>query len=258
MFMFNNIGVTKFLVGKDNRNPLLDVTFDGVHIMDGDIVSAKPKILISLNDENQFLALSDTANIEVRLLKPGEALPAKPVDPAHIQFFAADPSKLSEENKAYMIYTPSFDTDGEYLLFVLASDESNNESGALNYRVAFEVINQAAISNVLNYPNPFSTSTQFVFTLTGSEVPETMKVQIMTVTGKVVREVTKEELGPLHIGNNRTEFRWDGTDEYGSPLANGVYLYRVITKLNGQDMDSFQTNSNQYFKSGIGKMYLMR
>lgn len=258
MFMFNNIGVTKFLVGRDQRNPLLDVTFDGIHIMDGDIVSAKPKILITLNDENKFLALSDTSNIEVRLLKPGEALPAKPVDPADLQFFAADPTDLSEENKSYVIYTPTFLEDGEYLLFVLARDQSNNESGALNYRVAFEVFNQPAISNVLNYPNPFSTSTQFVFTLTGSEVPETMKVQIMTVTGKVVREITKDELGAIHVGNNRTDYRWDGTDEYGSPLANGVYLYRVITKLNGEDMDSFQTNSSQYFKSGIGKMYLMR
>ncbi len=258
MFMFNNIGVTKFLVGRDYRNPLLDVTFDGVHIMDGDIVSAKPKILITLNDENQYLALSDTANIEVRLLKPGEALPAKPVDPADIQFFAADPNDLSEENKSYVIYTPSFEEDGEYLLFVLARDESNNESGALNYRIAFEVLNQPSISNVLNYPNPFSSSTQFVFTLTGSEVPETMKVQIMTVTGKVVREITKDELGSIHVGNNRTDYRWDGTDEYGSPLANGVYLYRVITKLNGEDMETFQTNSSQYFKSGIGKMYLMR
>ena len=43
-----------------------------------------------------------------------------------------------------------------------------------------------------NYPNPFSTSTKFVFTLTGSEIPDVFTIQIMTISGKVVREITKE------------------------------------------------------------------
>ncbi len=30
------------------------------------------------------------------------------------------------------------------------------------------------ISKILNYPNPFSTSTKFVFTITGDEIPEEM------------------------------------------------------------------------------------
>ena len=48
-------------VNKDKVNPLLDVTFDGRHILDGDLVSAKPDILISLKDESKFLALNDTS-----------------------------------------------------------------------------------------------------------------------------------------------------------------------------------------------------
>jgi len=37
---FNNIGRYAFKVSKDITNPLLDVTFDGVRILNGDIVSA--------------------------------------------------------------------------------------------------------------------------------------------------------------------------------------------------------------------------
>ncbi|MEM6831771.1 MAG: T9SS type A sorting domain-containing protein, partial [Bacteroidota bacterium] len=124
--------------------------------------------------------------------------------------------------------------------------------------IAFEVITETAISNVLNYPNPFTTSTRFVFTLTGSELPDDMMIQIMTVSGKVVREIYMEELGPIKIGNNLTDFAWDGTDMYGDRLANGVYLYRVITQFDGQEVLEFKTNTNQYFKNGYGKMYLMR
>jgi hypothetical protein len=40
-----------------------------------------------------------------------------------------------------------------------------------------------------------------------------------------------------------------------------VYLYRVITNLNGKSLGKFTDqgeNTNQYFKEGYGKMYLMR
>ena len=117
------------------------------------------------------------------------------------------------------------------------------------------------ISNMLNYPNPFTTSTAFVFTLTGSEVPQNIRIQILTITGKVVREITKDELGPLRIGRNITEFKWDGTDQYGQKLANGVYLYRVITNLNGKSLDKYRADADEtdkYFNKGYGKMYLMR
>jgi len=87
----------------------------------------------------------------------------------------------------------------------------------------------------------------------------------MTITGKIVREITKDELGPLHIGRNITEFKWDGTDQYGQKLANGIYLYRVITNLNGRSLDKYRSTENdnedntyKYFNKGYGKMYLMR
>jgi flagellar hook assembly protein FlgD len=76
-----------------------------------------------------------------------------------------------------------------------------------------------------------------------------------------VREVTKQELGPIKIGNNITEYKWDGNDQFGQPLANGVYLYRVIADINGKKIDKLKStsfNTEKYFQSGYGKMYLMR
>ena len=55
-------------------------------------------------------------------------------------------------------------------------------------QVRFEVINESQITNFYPYPNPFSTSTRFVFTLTGSVIPDQYKIQIMTISGKVVRD----------------------------------------------------------------------
>jgi flagellar hook assembly protein FlgD len=77
----------------------------------------------------------------------------------------------------------------------------------------------------------------------------------------VVREITKDELGPIHIGRNITEFKWDGTDMYGQKLANGVYLYRVLTNLDGQSLDIYKAKgdkTDKYFTKGYGKMVLIR
>jgi flagellar hook assembly protein FlgD len=130
---------------------------------------------------------------------------------------------------------------------------------------------------LLNYPNPFTTSTAFVFTVTGSEVPQNIRIQILTITGKIVREITKDELGPIHVGQNITEYKWDGTDMYGSKLANGVYLYRVLTNLNGSALEKYRgigtrldadgkpveitpglSGTDKYFNKGYGKMVLIR
>jgi flagellar hook assembly protein FlgD len=101
-----------------------------------------------------------------------------------------------------------------------------------------------------------------VFTITGSEVPNDIKVQILTISGKVVREITRAELGPLHIGNNITDFAWDGTDQHGDPLGNGVYLYKVVVQQNNQALDHYATPADklQLFTSNqnYGKIYLLR
>ncbi|HEU4718052.1 MAG TPA: hypothetical protein VFU15_09470, partial [Bacteroidia bacterium] len=253
-YHFNNVMMVPFTVSTDKTNPLLDVTFDGVHIMDNDIVSAKPNILITLKDENQFLALNDTSDFNVFLKTPSQTV-------AQLIHWGPDmiftPAVLPN-NSCKILFDPQCTEDGTYELIVQAKDRSNNESGVYDYRITFEVINKPSVTNVLNYPNPFSTSTRFVFTLTGSEVPEVFTIQIMTITGKVVKEINRDELGDIHIGRNVTDYYWDGTDMYGDPLANGVYLYRVITRLNGEAVDQRDSGADQYINHGYGKMYLMR
>ncbi|MCO6498578.1 MAG: hypothetical protein J5I50_13055 [Chitinophagaceae bacterium] len=255
---FNNFAYHNFYVIPDNFNPLMDVTFDGVRILNRDIVSAKPTILIKLQDESEFLKLKDTSLIKVKVKFPDGSL--------HNYYFNSDTLRFTPatgpDNTATIEFTPSFDAeDDEYELMITGKDAVGNDAGKTGYHVTFRVIGKPMISNLLNYPNPFTTSTAFVFTITGSEVPQNLRIQILTVTGKVVKEITKEELGPIHVGRNITEYKWDGTDMYGQKLANGVYLYRVLTNLNGRRMDKFidrDDNTDKFFKNGYGKMYLMR
>jgi hypothetical protein len=256
---YNNILFKDFYVKQDNYNPLLDVTFDGVHILNNDIVSSKPHIFIKLKDESKFLALNDTSLFKVEVIFPDQTVHTYKFGDS-MRFIPAN--LASGENTASIDFMPFFPIDGNnYELVVSGKDVNGNKAGNIEYRVRFSVINKPMISNLLNYPNPFTTSTAFVFTLTGSELPQNMRIQILTVSGKVVREITKDELGPIHIGRNITEYKWDGTDMYGQKLANGVYLYRVITNLDGQSLEKYKAKgdkTDQYFNRGYGKMVILR
>jgi len=258
----NNIGDYQFSAIADVTNPILDVTFDGLHILDGDIVSAKPDVLIQLHDENKYLALNDTNKFRLFLRYPGGE--NRRLRFEELENLNSDPMLLSWQkavlprNSFQILFTPELLEDGLYSVDVEASDESGNLSGANNFSISFEVINRSTITEVINYPNPFSTSTRFLFTLTGSEVPDYFKIQIMTVSGKIVREITQAELGPLHVGRNLTDYAWDGKDEFGDRLANGVYLYRVVSTINGEKIEERATAAGQYFKKGYGKMVILR
>ncbi|MBI2269929.1 MAG: hypothetical protein HYU69_06160 [Bacteroidetes bacterium] len=253
-YHFNNIMSLGFTVSSDHINPLLDVTFDGIHILDRDIVSAKPSILVKLKDENKFLALNSPDDFAVFIKKPSSSATEPVAFGSQLTFTPA----VLPNNSCKINYTPSFAEDGIYELTVQAKDRSGNLSGSLDYKTRFEVITKSTITELMNYPNPFSTATRFVFTLTGTEIPDNLKVQIMTVTGKVVREITRDQLGPIHIGRNITEYAWDGKDEFGDQLGNGIYLYHVQTRLNGASIEKRASGADAFFTRGFGKMYLMR
>lgn len=256
-YSFNNTArFSDYLrVNADETNPLVDVSFDGVQIMDGDIVSPTPAIEVYINDDNAFLLMEDTTGINIYLKQPCEACDFERVAFSNptVQW---SPATADENFKATI--NPDRLEDGVYGLRVLANDASGNPSGLKPYEINFEVINASTITNFYPYPNPFSSSTRFVFTLTGSEFPEDIKIQILTVTGRVVKEIFMDELGPLNIGNNKTDYAWDGRDNYGDQLANGVYLYRVLIKNAGENFKHRETSADRGFKNGFGKMYLLR
>jgi len=249
----NNALNIPFRVAADHFQPVLDVTFDGVKIMNGDFVSNTPLVSVSLKDENKFLIKSDTSGMVLLITRPCTGCQTEriPFNSPQVKVYPAGPDNLFR-----LEYRPEKLENGIYRLAVQGADVKGNLSGSNVYQVEFNVLDQNTITNFYPYPNPFSTSCQWVFTLTG-EMPEDFKIQIMTVTGKVVREIMKSELGPLRIGNNITSYRWNATDEFGDRLANGVYLYRVVMK-EGVTFAKRETAADHTFTKGFGKLYIIR
>ncbi len=248
----NNFVDINFTVKKDQTNPLLDVLFDGQRITNGQIVSPKALVTINLKDNNRFLIKNDTTGFELALKANCDTCTFNRINLSNATWAQQGDNNFVVNHQLNNL------SNGRYTLKVQGADVSGNLAGSNSYRVDFEVIRESSVTHFYPYPNPFSDNVRFIFTLTGVDVPDNITIQIMTVSGRVVKEITQEELGLVHIGNNITPYAWDGRDEFGDKLANGVYLYRVIIKKNGQNIAHRSTSKDGLFKNGIGKMYLLR
>ncbi|MDF3076305.1 MAG: hypothetical protein K0S09_194 [Sphingobacteriaceae bacterium] len=256
-YNFNNYLAQNFTVQADEKAPFVDVVFDGKHIVNSEIVSPSPEISVSLLDENTFILLNDTTVLDVYIKRQDESTFHRVSYSSGKLIFA--PAGSTSTNKATVMYKPDKLADGIYTLRVEGRDKTGNINLTNSYEIDFEVVNESAISNFYPYPNPFTTSMKFVFTLTGDKIPDKIRIQILTITGKIVREVLKDELGPLRIGNNVSAFSWDGTDQFGDRLANGVYFYNVMVENSDKaEIKHRQTSGDKFFKNNYGKIYLMR
>lgn len=94
------------------------------------------------------------------------------------------------------------------------------------------------LQHVLNYPNPFTTHTQFYFEI--NEVCDQMdvQIQIFTVSGKLVRNIlTTVKTNSFHSD----PIDWDGRDDYGDRIARGVYIYHIRVRTStGQTASAYQ------------------
>lgn len=257
----NVIRLQSFLdVQRDKVNPNVDVTFDGIYILDGDVVSPTPLINIELRDNNPYLLKTDGTGVEIKL--------GQVCDDCELELIDVNAPEITiipatTESNFRIEFSPDFMQesmgDGIYRLEVEVPDASGNQSGIAPYAVNFEVVTASTVTHFYPYPNPFSTSTRFVFTLTGNEIPDQIKIQIFTVSGKLVREITQEELGPIRIGQNISQYAWDGRDEFGDQLANGTYVYRVLLQSsNGTEFGRRGTGKDRAFDNGFGKLVILR
>ena len=77
-----------------------------------------------------------------------------------------------------------------------------------------------------NYPNPFNPETWIPYIL--SE-PADVTISIYAIDGRCVRSLNLGyQDGGLHINKHQAVY-WDGRNEYGEPVASGVYFYTLTT-----------------------------
>ena len=112
-----------------------------------------------------------------------------------------------------------FDENEESIsLHIKAWDNANNPA---EKEITFQILSDQKLQvlNILNFPNPYATTTQFAFELTSSA---TVSINVYTLGGRRVVSIPDES-----FPSGYNYINWNGRDTYGERLANGVYLYRL-------------------------------
>jgi hypothetical protein len=224
IFEDNNFFQIPFYVRADTSTPKVNITFDGVEILDGDYTSADPEINIELFDES-FFPVNDTSSISLFLNDEGIYFSNNPQ--ISYQFNSFNP-------KMTVTYKPQL-SNGEYLLRVFAKNAAGNVVDSSGIEKYFVVHKETEILNVYNYPNPSSGETYFTFKLT--QIPDELKIKIYTVAGRLIKEIKKNS---SELKNDFNTILWDGKDDDKNQTANGVYLYKVIISKDGRNQDVTQ------------------
>jgi hypothetical protein len=216
----NNVVSIPFVVQTDSLRPVLQITVNGDHVLDGDYIRQQPEIVIQYSDNNpSAITAADTGNFKIRL----NNLPV---------YFAAGVTELipsTTPGQAQLKWTPTL-PNGENFIQIYALDVSGNSSDTTTLFV--NVSTEFLLKDVYNLPNPFAGSTQFTFNILSPVTPDEVSVKIFTVAGRLIQSLSF----PAKIGFNNNF--WDGRDRDGDEIGNGVYFYKVIVKQAGKQTDA--------------------
>ncbi len=120
------------------------------------------------------------------------------------------------------IAIPVTDLDpGTYEFTLKVWDTQDNASEA---NLWFVVEDYLFLSQVRNYPNPFSDETRITLTHFGEDGDFDVNIEIFDLMGRLVSSIYKNVSSSSGVIE---PIRWNGCDQGGNPLRSGVYLYRL-------------------------------
>ena len=130
---------------------------------------------------------------------------------------------------------------GTYTFNLKVWDTQNNASEASLW---FVVDDDMFLSQVRNYPNPFSDETRITLSHTGEDGDFDVNIEIFDIMGRQVQHLQKR----VSASDGAMEpVLWDGCGYSGSPLQSGVYIYRLTL-----------TDETGYYRTVSQRMVIMR
>ncbi len=133
-------------------------------------------------------------------------------------------------------------SEGKHSLELLVWDVFNNSS---RKTVEFYVSGSydLNITEVMNYPNPFTTHTSFMFSFGQENEMIDVDIRIYTLEGSLVQKMSKSMTSSAL---NPETITWNGTNNNGSRLKSGTYLYNITV-----------TNELGYKNDASGKLVII-
>ena len=229
---FNNIivgGIADSAV-TDNEGPQIRLFMNNEQFVNGGMTNESPDFLALVEDDIGINTVGTGVGHDITAVLDGNT-----TNPIVLNDFY----EAAQDNfrKGKVIYPFRNLAEGKHTIVFKVWDVANNSATA---SIDFVVIRSTdlALNHVLNYPNPFTTNTQFFFEYNQPGVPVNVDVQIFTVSGKLVKTL---ESNFASTGFRSDPIAWNGLDDFGDRIGRGVYVYRLrVRTSDGKSAEKFE------------------
>ncbi len=202
----------------DNTPPKVRLYMNDETFISGGITNESPIFLAFLEDEHGINTASGIGHDIVAILDGDETNPYILNDyyETELDDFTRGKLRFPFTNLAVGLHTITFK----------AWDVYNN---LVTAEIQFVVVGDDGmhLERVLNYPNPFVSYTEFWFTHNKPFEPLDVQVQVLTITGKVVKTINQNITTDGFLSR---DVKWDGRDDFGDRIGKGVYIYKLTVK----------------------------
>ncbi len=210
--IFNSIGdgIFTFMLSDDIESPYTEATVNAQRFLNNSYVNTTPDVYISAIDDNGLDFRKSSVKCWTSL---GDSIQIENIN--------------GVGNTLGLQFKPNLSVLDSVLYFLI-KDASGNVSDTLDLH--FIVRDELDLIDYGNFPNPFANQTRFTYELT--ESVDLFYLDIYTVSGRRIRRLnsasTLTDLDP-NLGGFH-EIVWDGRNDNGDYVANGVYFYKITVK----------------------------
>jgi hypothetical protein len=224
------IGGTLANAQLDRNGPVINLFMNDSTFVSGGITNFNPLLVARLKDENGINTVGTGVGHDLVAFLDGNTK-----DPIVLNDYYV--SDLDTYKSGQVRYPFKSLSTGSHQLKVRAWDIQNNPT---EETIDFVVADGAtmALKHVLNYPNPFTTHTDFYFEHNQACEILDVRIQIFTVSGKLVKTLQTEA---RQNGFRSEPIPWDGTDDFGDYIGRGVYVYHVEVRTpDGKNAEQYE------------------
>lgn len=233
------VGGSDQTVVADNEGPEVLVYMNTEEFARGGLTDRNPILLVKLYDENGINTVGNGIGHDLSGIVTS---PDGNLQTYNLNDFYT--STTDDYTRGTVRYPLKDLPTGIHQVKVKAWDTYNNPGeGDTEFVVAESA--DLALKHVLNYPNPFTTSTNFQFEHNYPYQDLEVQVQIYTVSGRLVKTILHDVYAETNTGYRVADVNWDGLDDYGSRLAKGVYVYKIFVQAAGTTEKAKQVSEFQ-------------
>lgn len=215
----------------DNEGPDVKLYINDENWVDGGITSSNPDLYAIVSDESGINITGTGIGHEITAYLNDDPSNSIVLN----EYYEGEKDNYKKGTVRYKLRDLPI---GKYTANIRVWDVANNSGQASTDFIVADNANMA-LTEIFNYPNPFSESTTFCVGHNLLSKDLELDIHIYNIEGQLLKTLSSTCYAE---GNYNRDLKWDGLDANGNPILAGTYLYqvRLQVKNTGEEIKGFR------------------